>query len=331
MSASEQSFGSHEDSLRIGVSLREARERLGLSVDDVSHAIKIQSTAVRQMESGHFEKLGPVVFAKGFLRSYAKHVNLGKEWIDAELAQLALNEAPTLVPSRGERLERSSVGERGMLAASYLVGTAILVSAIFLVTQFDRIMAPHGSETPQVTESTIPQVPTVSSAQSTTTVLATPPAVAASSGAPSVLSAAPVGAEIAAMTLPAPAPVTAAVDFGLQSQAENTAVAAGMATLPSLPTDVQELELSLSGTAWVEISDSTGRRLEFNNLSSGVRKSYSGKAPFTLKIGNASKAALLAAGKPVDLAVFTNASVARLRLVESEGALLPVAIEPRAQ
>jgi cytoskeleton protein RodZ len=327
MSASEQSFGSHEDSLRIGVSLREARERLGLSVDDVSHAIKIQSTAVRQMESGHFDKLGPVVFAKGFLRSYAKHVNLGKDWIDAELAQLALNEAPTLLPSRGERLERSSVGERGMLAASYLVGTAILVSAIFLVTQFDRIMAPRGPDKPLVTESAIPQA-AMSSAPAPTTVAVTPPAA---SGAPSVLSPAPSMPEpIAASPAPLMTPAIAAVS-GLQTQPENAAVAAGMAALPSLPTDVQALELSLSGTAWVEISDSTGRRLEFNNLSSGVRKSYSGKAPFTLKIGNASKAALLAAGKPVDLAVFTNASVARLRLVESDGALVPVAVEPRAQ
>jgi cytoskeleton protein RodZ len=321
MSASEQSFGSHEDSRRIGVSLREARERLGLSVDDVSHAIKIQSTAVRQMESGQFEKLGPVVFAKGFLRSYAKQVNLGKDWIDAELAQLALNEAPTLLPSRGERIERSTVGERGMLAASYLVGTVILVSAIFLVTQFDRIMAPQGPDKPLITQSAIPQP------------VSAPPAVAAApptSGAPSVLSVVPAMAEPVAIP-PAPLATTPAIAAVASLQAENAAVAAGMAALPSLSRDAQALELSLSGTAWVEISDSTGRRLEFNNLSSGVRKSYSGSAPFTLKIGNASKAALLAAGKPVDLALFTTASVARLRLVESDGALVPIAIEPRAQ
>jgi cytoskeleton protein RodZ len=327
MSASEQSFGSHEDSQRIGVSLREARERLGLSVDDVSHAIKIQSTAVRQMESGNFDKLGPVVFAKGFLRSYAKHVNLGKDWIDAELAQLALNEAPTLLPSRGERLERSSVGERGMLAASYLVGTAILVSAIFLVTQFDRIMAPRAAEKPIMSESTLPQ-PEITAVSTPVALVETP------SGAPSVLSATPV---VTATALPITAPLPPATNVPAIAAVstiqppENAAVAAGMAALPSLSADVQALELSLSETAWVEISDSTGRRLEFNNLSSGVRKSYSGKAPFTLKIGNASKATLLAAGKAVDLSAFTNASVARLRLIESGGVLTPVGVEPRPQ
>ena len=87
--------------------------------------------------------------------------------------------------------------------------------------------------------------------------------------------------------------------------------------LPNLSTDLQALELVATGTVWVEISDSTGRRLEFNNLSNGVRKSYSGKPPFALKIGNAAYANLIAGGKAIDLSAFTNGSVAKLSLIES--------------
>ena len=299
----------------LGQKLRAAREKLGLSAEDVSQAIKVQSSAVRYMEAGDFDALGPTVFARGFLRSYAKHVQLGQAWLDDELATLALDTAPILLPSRGERQERSSTAERGMLAASYLVGTAILVSAIFVVTHFDRFVGTQSEQAPLQVNA--PQISTIES----TMPLATPSAVdstypAATGGAPSVLNPA---------VSPLTAPDSSQAHTSIQEasvQDAPSAVAAGLVTLPNLPADSQALELIASGTVWVEISDSTGRRLEFNNLSNGVRKSYSGKAPFALKIGNAAFARLTAGGKAIDLNAFTNGSVAKLNLIESNGALV---------
>ncbi len=322
MSVSEYTLAEHHNGAPLlGQKLRDAREKLGLSVDDVSHAIKVQANAVRLMEAGDFAALGPPVFAKGFLRSYAKHVQLGQLWLDAELAALALDEAPTLLPSRGER-ERSSTVERGMLAASYLVGTAILVSAIFVVTHFDRFVGTQ-SEPKVAIEARVS--PTVTTEQITTTNPTGPTPITETfsvTGAPSVLDSYPTNA---------PTPLVLPLAAVPES---SSAVAAGLVAIPNLAPDLQALELSATGTVWVEISDNTGRRLEFNNLSNGVRKSYSGKAPFTLKIGNAANANLIAGGKAVDLSTFTNGSVAKLRLIETNGLLVATAIasadpEPR--
>ena len=314
MSALEYTLPDHQNGAPLlGQKLRDAREKMGLSVDDVSNAIKVQACAVRQMEIGDFAALGPPVFAKGFLRSYAKHVQLGQIWLDAELATLAMDPAPTLLPSRGER-ERSSTAERGMLAASYLVGTAILVSAIFVVTNFDRFV---GTQTePKAAVESIASLP-MSAERSASS--SPPPVSEAFSGtrAPSVLD--PYTPATAAPTLPQASPLVATSETP-------TAVAAGLVALPNLASDLQELELSATGTVWVEISDNTGRRLEFNNFSNGMRKSYSGKAPFTLKIGNAANANLIAGGKPVDLSTYTNGSVAKLRLIETNGVLVATAV-----
>lgn len=314
MSASEYTLADHQNGAPLlGQKLRDAREKLGLSIDDVSNAIKVQASAVRHMEFGDFAALGPPVFAKGFLRSYAKHVQLGQIWLDAELATLAMDPAPTLLPSRGER-ERSSTAERGMLAASYLVGTAILVSAIFVVTNFDRFV---GTQTPPKAAIESIASPPLSTARSASRM---PPPIAetfAGTGAPSVLD--PYDPATAAPTSPQTPPLVAMSETP-------TAVAAGLVVLPNLAPDLQELELSATGTVWVEISDNTGRRLEFNNFSNGMRKSYSGKAPFTLKIGNAANAILIAGGKPVDLSTYTNGSVAKLRLTEINGALVATAV-----
>ena len=327
MSASEYTLADQKDGApALGQKLRTAREKLGLSVEDVSQAIKVQSNAVRQMEVGDFDALGPTVFAKGFLRSYAKHVQLGQAWLDDELAALALDTAPTLLPSRGERQERSSTAERGMLAASYLVGTAILVSAIFVVTHFDRFVGTRADQSPlQVKipqESAVEPAKPLDSAPITAAADLTSPAA---SGAPSVLNPAVSEALVGS------APSTAQLNT---NDVAPSAVAAGLVALPNLPTDLQALELVANGTVWVEISDSTGRRLEFNNLSNGVRKSYSGKAPFAVKIGNAAYANLIAGGKAVDLSTFTNGSVAKLNLIETNGSLVasaanvPVASAP---
>lgn len=330
MSASEFSLADQRNGApALGQKLRTAREKLGLSVEDISQAIKVQSNVVRQMEAGEFDALGPTVFAKGFLRSYAKHVQLGQAWLDEELASLALDTAPTLLPSRGERQERSSTAERGMLAASYLVGTAILVSAIFVVTHFDRFVSTRSEQTPlqgstQQLPTTEPAIPvetiTTDADSSNTTVV---------SGAPSVLNptetkSVPADSSLIVAQSPAGIVPQASVEQSSPVDAP-AAVAAGLVALPSLPADLQALELVATGTVWVEISDSTGRRLEFNNLSNGVRKSYSGKAPFALKIGNAAFANLVAGGKTIDLSAFTNGSVAKLNLIEINGLLVPSA------
>jgi len=309
----------------LGQKLRIAREELGLSVEDVSQAIKVQANAVRQMEAGDFDALGPSVFAKGFLRSYAKHVQLGQAWLDEELATLALDAAPILVPSRGERQDRSSTAERGMLAASYLVGTAILVSAIFVVTHFDRFVGTRSEQAPlevsapdaQSSESTIPLETNSTSAASTSPSVSSDPAI--TSGAPSVLN--PAGSDALVVSTPRGPRQTQTSVIGTPP-----AVAAGLVALPNLPADTQALELTATGTVWVEISDSTGRRLEFNNLSNGIRKSYSGKAPFTLKIGNAAYANLIAGGKTINLSAYTVGSVAKLNLIETNGLLVARAV-----
>ncbi len=312
-----QTIGAQE----LGQKLRDAREKLGLSVEDVSQAIKVQGSAVRQMDAGDFDALGPTVFAKGFLRSYAKHVQLGQAWLDEELATLALNSAPTLLPSRGERQERSSTAERGMLAASYLVGTAILVSAIFVVTHFDRFVGTRSEQTPQ--QVNVPQTPVTEATVPSHTAVADTTIIALPSGAPSVLNpgVAKPGSSEALIATPSTA-MPDATRVQTPTLDAPSAVAAGLVALPNLPSDSQALELVATGTVWVEISDSTGRRLEFNNLSNGVRKSYSGKAPFALKIGNASSANLIVRGKTIDLSAFTNGSVAKLNLIETNGLLV---------
>jgi len=60
----------------LGASLREARERLGLSVADVANQIKFAPRQIEALEADDFKRLPETAFLRGFIRSYAKILQL---------------------------------------------------------------------------------------------------------------------------------------------------------------------------------------------------------------------------------------------------------------
>ena len=62
-----------------GMYLREAREKKGLSVDDVVRETKIQKRYIEAIESDNFEELPGETYTKGFLKNYAQTVGLSPD------------------------------------------------------------------------------------------------------------------------------------------------------------------------------------------------------------------------------------------------------------
>ncbi|MDO9102838.1 MAG: DUF4115 domain-containing protein [Candidatus Nitrotoga sp.] len=60
----------------VGAALREARERLGLSVADVESRLKFASRQIEALETDNFTRLPEIFFVRRFVRSYAKLLQL---------------------------------------------------------------------------------------------------------------------------------------------------------------------------------------------------------------------------------------------------------------
>ena len=60
----------------IGEALRSAREAQGRSVEEAAAATRIRSSYLEALEQERFEELGGNVYAKGFLRSYARFLGV---------------------------------------------------------------------------------------------------------------------------------------------------------------------------------------------------------------------------------------------------------------
>ena len=61
---------------KIGDVLREAREAIDASLDDISALLKIRSDHLQALENDDFERLPGSVYASGFIRTYATHLGL---------------------------------------------------------------------------------------------------------------------------------------------------------------------------------------------------------------------------------------------------------------
>jgi len=63
----------------IGQFLRETRERLGLTLDEVERATRIRTHHIEAIERGDFEALPSPVQARGFLGNYADFLGLNRD------------------------------------------------------------------------------------------------------------------------------------------------------------------------------------------------------------------------------------------------------------
>lgn len=102
----------------IGASLREARTRRGLSLDDVTAGLRIRERYVTALEEERWELMPGEAYAKGFLRMYAEFLGLdGSLYVDEYNERIAahLDQAlvlESLAPSKGRSrlLTRTVVG-----------------------------------------------------------------------------------------------------------------------------------------------------------------------------------------------------------------------------
>jgi len=253
--------------LSAGARLAQARERLGLSQEQVADKLKLDPHTIAALEVGDYRVIGAAVFVRGFLRRYAQLVGDSPAEIEALYArQPGSAQAPDLAriavhSERGQR-PRQAIG----------LWPAALVAAL-LCTGGVWWWASHRAGAVR--------------SDATTEIIETPATVAAAPAAPATATPPPAAA---ASSAPAPASAEAA------AAAEAAAQAARLAALPR-----KALTLRVNDESWVEVYDARGMRLQFGFAHAGTTKELSGTPPFRLVLGNAAAVEVALEGVAVSL------------------------------
>ncbi|MGQ0810858.1 MAG: helix-turn-helix domain-containing protein [Nitrospiraceae bacterium] len=121
----------------IGEFFRQVRETKGLTIDEVASKTRIRSDFVKALEEGNFAKLPDQVFARGFVRSYARSLGLDEEDAIHRFTQSA--GAFYDKQEERERLKvRQAEEERRRRANRKAVGVAVAIAVVALVFLLSR-------------------------------------------------------------------------------------------------------------------------------------------------------------------------------------------------
>ncbi len=261
----------------VGSQLRAAREAARLSFDEVAHALKFSPRQIESLEADDYASLPGVTIVRGFVRSYARLLKLDAEALLRQL-EADLPSAPAEVRPPDNMGIASQ--PRGLREFSPVVTVAIvlLLAALLLALwHFFGPAAPHA--TTMTGPATVTGQPLDTPAQAS---------------------------EQAANPVSTPGASPAAVPAGENDMPPQTNLATD-ATTPAL-------RFAFADRAWVEVTDANRQLLHSGENPGGSQLTLTGRPPFDIVIGNASKVTLTYGEKSVDLAPHMRAEVARLTL-----------------
>jgi len=290
----------------IGDFFKQVRETKGLTLEEVASKTRIRSDFVQALEEGNFAKLPDQVFARGFVRSYARSLGLDEE----DAIHRFIQSAGAFYEKQGERerlkvrqAEEERKRQANRKAVAIAIGIAILTLIVLLSREQSSLLVRRASTEPPSTatkrtvtpESGTHDAPTRQDVERPTTASQTKPIeppppnasvknntnIEQTTGSPSVASSAPQQA-----VLPVPPPL------GM-----NESLAGIPLDSSASPDEQMVLDLEATELTWVVIQTDGGSPQEAL-LRPGEKASWKGQDQFILTLGNAGGVKAALNGKP---------------------------------
>lgn len=294
-----------------GHRLTQAREALGLSTRDIATDLRLPPKLVEALEAGDLEQLPPMAFVNGYLRSYAKLLDINAQPL-VEHYNLCASDGPALVATDKTATEAKS-SDLSVRMVTYLVvvGMLVLVVMWWFTNHEDR-------------ERPLPMAPVTEIQGSGEVVVA--PAITSPEkterAAAATLSASDQGAS---MVVDEPELSLTSLDTAPEAIAstppaernETTAVEVAPVVLIAPLTDAtpqSSLRIELEQDSWLEIKDAVGRRLAYGLGEAGEVRLLQGEAPFSVFLGFAPGVTVYYNASLFDHSSFQRRDLARFRL-----------------
>ncbi len=261
----------------VGAALREARTGLGLGVADVSNRLKFAPRQIEALEEDDFAHLPEMAFVRGFVRSYARLLQLDPVPLLAALPGAVVQAAPATASPQAEVAIPNKHSSRRPNIIWLVAGLAVAATLTLFVWL-------HGNEPKPSNAPKLPKAETpVSSAAM--------PAMEASD-AEAMKAQKSDATSVRRDAEPLAKPVDA------NSATKKAAV----------------IRLEFDEESWVEVTDKEGKILLSQTNPPASEHSVNGLPPFSVVIGHTNGVRLYYKGKAVDLTPYTKAQVARLTL-----------------
>ena len=318
-----------------GELLRLAREKRDWSQAEVARKLNLTVSSLNHVETGAFDKLPGHTFARGYIRAYAKLMDLDQAaLVDAFDRYTGTHAKGSDVHSLGRIEEPVRLSHNILRGVSLLLLVAVVGGGFFwwqdqgslrgkelAKIALEHVEVESADGTTQIHPLDEPEDQAVSAGQQ-----AESAPLALEQGAaeqPAAAEQAPVSSEAAIAAAPAPAqqapvqtapaaspaPVTPPVQA---TAAPAPAVAA--AEPAAVPAGSAKVAIQFTADCWTQVSDGNGKVLFSAIKRKGDNLELTGKPPFAVRLGFARGAQVSYNGQAVDVAPFTSGETARLKL-----------------
>lgn len=304
------------------VSIRQAREAMGLSLEALASTLKVSPAKLDALESGRYTELPDLAFARALAKTVCRHLGIDPAGVLAGLPSAqpvdlsASDQKGVPFKASKARLNLDAAGSlpwTDLLNAKWLLPIGILAAAMLLHFW------------PQETPWLDAQIKSLTDGASHPASAAVAPAlpvellernaraaeVASSQSSEAVASVAPPPSQPSAEAVTLPE--NASAPQSVATSPLSPPVAASGAAL-SAPSE-SILQLVMSDSSWVEVRRPvSGEKVLYRQLSAGEVVNVDAAPPLSVKIGNAAAVKLNFRGQPIELDAFTRNNVARLEL-----------------
>ncbi|MDO9449598.1 MAG: DUF4115 domain-containing protein [Rugosibacter sp.] len=257
-----------------GAALRAQRESQGLTAEAIARVTRFSVRQVDALERDDYGSLPGMTTVRGFVRSYAKCLQVDAAPFLGALDVVAPSTTPEVCPpgNMGEAGQDTGVPRRMVtyLIAAGVVALLILAVYVFLVTQQGyqpALLVPNLPKNDQQSQ------------------------------------ALPINGPAALPTLPE------TVEMDTSGAAVDPIAVAATAVSPPASA---ALNVVFDGMSWIEVRDATQKIILSGEFPAGATQTVEGESPFHVWVGKASVVRIVFGGRSIDLQPFTRADVARL-------------------
>jgi cytoskeleton protein RodZ len=307
-----------------GRRLRAARQRYGLDLERVAAELHLKPAAIAAIEHDDYQALPGSVFTAGYMRNYARLLNMDPEPVLAAYRAVAHTEpSPAARPAVPPRAGSNGQGMAVVRTAALVLLVAL--AALAVIWWQTRSPVPEVS-TPTEPPRAVANMAEQDSVQTKPVAATRAPQARAGAGVESppqpttppqtTETVEPAGVKPATReATPPPAALAAGQTRGESAGATAPATSLPAKTSPAAAAETAKgVVMEFSGPCWVDIRGSDRSYKLLGEMHEGDRRVLEGRPPYSVILGNAAAVKVTVNGSQFDLKRFTRGNVARFKL-----------------
>ena len=297
-----------------GKMLKEAREALNLSTQDIADKVRLKNSLIQEIEADNYDFNISLTFLKGYLKLYAKQVGIEAELVINAFDNLETQKKePARLQSFSKRIAHQAHDDKLMLVTYLIVGVVLALVVVWWFQQSSSTATITNLNTPIIAEKAV----SADAEQNVSDNIALN--VDASLSTDSLPSS---GTDSDTLPLTGDEQNVAPTDTPVDGTSELFELAPSRQGImqmdePPLPEKV-ELVFTFSNDCWMKLTDATGEDIAYGTKIQGRVMPVSGTPPFAVILCAPEVVNITYDGQAVDLSGFRQGSTAKFNLPFTE-------------